>query len=101
MLTFIILWIRNIISLQNQDQHTENLSLRAENDKLRAECVWLSEAINNGCPNCGDHGFRLGETPNNEQYLRLENARLQEEVIKILKNYLTHWIDIFRHSLNF
>ncbi|WMV38405.1 hypothetical protein MTR67_031790 [Solanum verrucosum] len=82
-------WFQNRrTQIKNQDQHSENLSLRAENDKLRAECVWLSEAINNGCPNCGDHGFRLGETPNNEQYVRLENARLQEEVVHISRQYI-------------
>ncbi|KAH0655772.1 hypothetical protein KY285_030654 [Solanum tuberosum] len=93
-------WFQNRrTQIKNQDQHSENLSLRAENDKLRAECVWLSEAINNGCPNCGDHGFRLGETPNNEQYLRLENARLQEEVVHISRQYIAKVIRAAMYEL--
>lgn len=76
------MWFRNIISLQNQDQHSKNLSLRDEYDKLRTEYAWLSEVVNNGCPNCSDHGFHLGETPDNEQHLSLKNARQEEEVIK-------------------
>ncbi|KAG5596087.1 hypothetical protein H5410_037319, partial [Solanum commersonii] len=94
------LWFQNRrTQIKNQDQHSENLSLRAENDKLRAECVWLSEAINKGCPNCGDHGFRLGETPNNEQYLRLENARLQEEVVHISRQYISNVIRAAMYEL--
>jgi len=77
-LTFIISLIRTITPLQIEGKRYENSSLRAENDKLRIKCVWLREAINNGCLKCCNPGCPL----NNEQYLRLENARLQEEVIK-------------------
>ncbi|MCE0481959.1 hypothetical protein HAX54_040185 [Datura stramonium] len=66
----------------NQDERDENSLLRAENDKLRAE------AINNGCLNCGDRRFGLGKTSYNEQQLRLENARLKEEVDRISKPYI-------------
>ncbi|MCD7467727.1 hypothetical protein HAX54_005333 [Datura stramonium] len=66
--------------LQNQGEHDENSLLRAQNDKLRAECLRLSEAINSTCcPNCGNPRFGLGETSYNDQQFRIENAFLKEE----------------------
>ncbi|KAH0743414.1 hypothetical protein KY290_031407 [Solanum tuberosum] len=69
-------WFQNFCTqIKIEGKRYENSSLRAENDKLRIKCVWLREAINNGCLKCCNPGCPL----NNEQYLRLENARLQEE----------------------
>ena len=54
--------------------------LRAENESLRNENCRLQAALQNViCPNCGGPAM-IGDIGLDEQQLRLENARLREEV---------------------
>ncbi|RRT43997.1 hypothetical protein B296_00050826 [Ensete ventricosum] len=63
-----------------QQERTDNCLLRAENDKIRCENIAMREALRNViCPSCG------GPPPDDdpyfdEQHLRMENAKLKEEV---------------------
>lgn len=67
--------------LQAQQERGENAILKAENEKLQAENNRYKEALNNAtCPNCGGPAA-LGEMSFDEQHLRIENARLREEVV--------------------
>lgn len=69
--------------------------MKAENDKLRAENNRYKEALGNAaCPNCGGPAA-LGEMSFDEQHLRIENARLREEVMIITKKIY----DIFFFSI--
>lgn len=55
--------------------------LRAENESLKNENYRLQAALRNViCPNCGGPAM-VGDIGLDEQQLRLENARLREEVI--------------------
>ena len=55
--------------------------LRAENESLKNENFRLQAAIQNVvCPNCGGQAI-LGEMSFDEQQLRIENARLKDEVL--------------------
>lgn len=57
--------------------------MKAENEKLRAENNRYKEALGNAtCPNCGGPAA-LGEMSFDEQHLRIENARLREEIDRI------------------
>lgn len=54
--------------------------LRAENENLKNENYRLQATLRNViCPNCGGPAM-LGEMGFDEQQLRIENARLKEEV---------------------
>lgn len=70
----------DLSGLQTHLERVDNRTLRAENDKVRRENIALKEALKNAiCPSCG------GPPPNedssvDEQELRMENARLKEEV---------------------
>lgn len=65
---------------QNQHERHENTQLRTENEKLRADNMRYREALSNAsCPNCGGP-TAIGEMSFDEHHLRLENARLREEV---------------------
>nr|CAB3482339.1 unnamed protein product [Digitaria exilis] len=69
--------------LQNQHERQENAQLRAENDKLRAENMRYKEALSTAsCPSCGGPAA-LGEMSFDEHHLRLENARLRDEIDRI------------------
>uniref|UniRef100_A0A0E0ARP6 START domain-containing protein n=1 Tax=Oryza glumipatula TaxID=40148 RepID=A0A0E0ARP6_9ORYZ len=69
--------------LQNQHERHENAQLRAENDKLRAENMRYKEALSSAsCPNCGGPAA-LGEMSFDEHHLRVENARLRDEIDRI------------------
>lgn len=69
-----------LCELQAQHERHENTQLRNENEKLRAENVRYKEALSNAtCPNCGGPAA-IGEMSFDEQHLRIENARLREEV---------------------
>lgn len=62
--------------------------LRAENDSLKNENFRLQAAIRNViCPSCGGPAM-LGEMSFDEQHLRLENARLKEEVYIYIHTFL-------------
>lgn len=74
-----ILFVRHVV-LQTQHERHENTSLRNENEKLRADNMRYREALSNAsCPNCGGP-TAIGEMSFDEHHLRLENARLREEV---------------------
>ncbi|KAJ3698612.1 hypothetical protein LUZ61_002317 [Rhynchospora tenuis] len=77
-------WFQNKrTQMKNQHERSENSQLRAENEKLRAENMRYKEALTNAsCPNCGGPAA-LGEMSFDEHHLRLENARLREEIDRI------------------
>ncbi|XP_019250149.1 PREDICTED: homeobox-leucine zipper protein HDG2-like isoform X2 [Nicotiana attenuata] len=82
-------WFQNKrTQMKNQNERSELSSLRDENEKLRTEHVQLREALNNAtscpsCPICGGPQISLGEMSYEENQLRIENARLKEEVDRI------------------
>ncbi|KAI9123790.1 hypothetical protein K1719_005090 [Acacia pycnantha] len=77
-------WFQNKrTQIKAQHERHENSILKAENEKLRAENNRYKEALNNAsCPNCGGPAA-LGEMSFDEQHLRIENARLREEIDRI------------------
>ncbi|XP_052203463.1 homeobox-leucine zipper protein MERISTEM L1-like [Diospyros lotus] len=77
-------WFQNKrTQMKAQHERQENSQLRAENEKLRAENIRYKEALSNAaCPNCGGPAA-IGEMSFDEQHLRIENARLREEIDRI------------------
>ncbi|KAL5775422.1 hypothetical protein ACOSP7_012979 [Xanthoceras sorbifolium] len=77
-------WFQNKrTQMKAQHERHENQILKAENEKLRAENNRYKEALGNAtCPNCGGPAA-LGEMSFDEQHLRIENARLREEIDRI------------------
>ncbi|CAL1393800.1 unnamed protein product [Linum trigynum] len=77
-------WFQNKrTQMKTQHERVENSQLRAENDKLRADNMRYREALSNtSCPNCGGP-TAIGEMSFDEHHLRLENARLREEIDRI------------------
>ncbi|XP_062196181.1 homeobox-leucine zipper protein ROC1-like [Phragmites australis] len=77
-------WFQNKrTQMKNQHERQENAQLRAENDKLRAENMRYKEALGTAsCPSCGGPAA-LGEMSFDEHHLRLENARLRDEIDRI------------------
>ena len=71
--------------VQTQQERQENTQLRAENEKLRAENARYKDALTNAaCPNCGGPATAvIGEMSFDEHHLRIENARLHEEIDRI------------------
>lgn len=68
---------------QTQLERHENSILRQENDKLRAENMSIREAMRNPiCTNCGGPAM-IGEVSLEEQHLRIENARLKDELDRV------------------
>ncbi|GER40062.1 homeobox-leucine zipper protein HDG1 [Striga asiatica] len=69
--------------LQTQLERHENSILRQENDKLRAENLSIREAMRNPiCTNCGGPAV-IGDLSLEEQHLRIENARLKDELDRV------------------
>ncbi|XP_039142308.1 homeobox-leucine zipper protein ROC3 [Dioscorea cayenensis subsp. rotundata] len=77
-------WFQNRrTQLKAQQDRADNVMLRAENDSLKNENFRLQAAIRNViCPSCGGPAM-LGEMSFDEQHLRLENARLKEELERL------------------
>ncbi|KAG2688217.1 hypothetical protein I3843_09G086500 [Carya illinoinensis] len=77
-------WFQNKrTQMKAQNERHENAILKAENEKLRAENNRFKESLGNtSCPNCGGPAAP-GEMSFDEQHLRIENARLREEVDRI------------------
>ncbi|KHN41209.1 Homeobox-leucine zipper protein HDG2 [Glycine soja] len=77
-------WFQNKrTQMKTQHERHENTNLRTENEKLRADNMRYREALSNAsCPNCGGP-TAIGEMSFDEHHLRLENARLREEIDRI------------------
>ncbi|CAA3027265.1 homeobox-leucine zipper MERISTEM L1-like [Olea europaea subsp. europaea] len=77
-------WFQNKrTQMKSQHERHENTHLRNENEKLRSENIRYKEALSNAsCPNCGGPAA-IGEMSFDEQHLRIENARLREEIDRI------------------
>ncbi|TKY48749.1 Homeobox-leucine zipper protein HDG2 [Spatholobus suberectus] len=77
-------WFQNKrTQMKTQHERHENTQLRTENEKLRADNMRFREALSNAsCPNCGGP-TAIGEMSFDEHHLRLENARLREEIDRI------------------
>ncbi|XP_062201206.1 homeobox-leucine zipper protein ROC3-like [Phragmites australis] len=77
-------WFQNRrTQMKAQQDRADNVLLRAENENLKSENYRLQAAIRNVvCPNCG-HAAVLGEMSYEEQHLRIENARLKDELDRL------------------
>lgn len=77
-------WFQNRrTQMKTQLERHENSILRQENDKLRAENMSIREAMRNPiCTNCGGPAM-MGEISLEEQHLRIENARLKDELDRV------------------
>ncbi|KAJ7967654.1 Homeobox-leucine zipper protein like [Quillaja saponaria] len=77
-------WFQNKrTQMKAQHERHENSILKSDNEKLRLENNRYKEALSNAsCPNCGGPAA-LGEMSFDEQHLRIENARLREEIDRI------------------
>ncbi|KAK9084871.1 hypothetical protein Sjap_025282 [Stephania japonica] len=77
-------WFQNKrTQVKNQHERSENSMLRAENDKLRSENMRYKEMISAAsCPTCGGPAT-VAEMSFDEQNLRIENARLRDEINRL------------------
>ncbi|RVW32596.1 Homeobox-leucine zipper protein ROC2 [Vitis vinifera] len=77
-------WFQNRrTQMKTQLERHENSILRQENDKLRAENMSIRDAMRNPiCTNCGGPAI-IGDISLEEQHLRIENARLKDELDRV------------------
>ncbi|KAK3039273.1 hypothetical protein RJ639_027977, partial [Escallonia herrerae] len=77
-------WFQNRrTQMKTQLERHENAMLKQQNDKLRIENISMKEAMRNPiCSSCGSSAI-LGEVPMEEHHLRIENARLKDELNRI------------------
>ncbi|KAK9063210.1 hypothetical protein SSX86_017080 [Deinandra increscens subsp. villosa] len=77
-------WFQNRrTQMKTQLERHENAILKQENDKLRIENIAMKEAIRAPvCNNCGGQAI-LGDISIDEHHLRIENARLRDELSRI------------------
>ncbi|KAL6911562.1 hypothetical protein ACP4OV_000367 [Aristida adscensionis] len=76
-------WFQNRrTQMKAQHERADNCFLRAENDKIRCENIAMREALRNViCPTCG--GPPVADEYFDEQKLRMENARLKDELDRV------------------
>ncbi|KAJ1272467.1 hypothetical protein BS78_06G203700 [Paspalum vaginatum] len=77
-------WFQNRRTLmKNQMERHENALLKQENEKLRAENLSIQGALRDAvCGGCGGPAV-LGKLSLEEHHLRLENARLRDELTRV------------------
>ncbi|XP_076954544.1 homeobox-leucine zipper protein HDG1-like [Bidens hawaiensis] len=77
-------WFQNRrTQMKTQLERHENSILRQENDKLLAENMSIRDAMRNPmCTNCGGPAM-IGDISLEEQHLRIENARLKDELDRV------------------
>ncbi|XP_066348140.1 homeobox-leucine zipper protein ROC5-like isoform X2 [Miscanthus floridulus] len=77
-------WFQNRrTNAKNQMERQENARLKQENDKLRVENLSIREAMRDlVCSGCGGPAV-LGDLSLEEHHLRLENARLRDELARV------------------
>ncbi|TYJ04742.1 hypothetical protein E1A91_A12G113600v1 [Gossypium mustelinum] len=77
-------WFQNRrTQMKTQLERHENSLLRQENDKLRAENMSIRDAMRNPiCTSCGGPAI-IGDMSLEEQHLRIENARLKDELDRV------------------
>ncbi|XXG73229.1 hypothetical protein AAC387_Pa07g2183 [Persea americana] len=77
-------WFQNKrTQMKTHHERHENTQLRTENEHLRMENMRFKEALSSAaCLTCGGQ-TTIGQMSYNEQQLRLENARLREEIERI------------------
>ncbi|KAM6586979.1 hypothetical protein CsatA_009584 [Cannabis sativa] len=77
-------WFQNRrTQMKTQLERHENIILRQENDKLRAENNMIKDAMSNPmCNQCGGPAIP-GQISFEEHQLRIENARLKDELSRI------------------
>ncbi|XP_052152864.1 homeobox-leucine zipper protein ROC4 [Oryza glaberrima] len=77
-------WFQNRrTQMKMQLERHENALLKQENDKLRSENLSIREATSNAvCVGCGGPAM-LGEVSLEEHHLRVENARLKDELSRV------------------
>ncbi|XP_054825439.1 homeobox-leucine zipper protein HDG5 isoform X2 [Prosopis cineraria] len=78
-------WFQNRrTQMKAQQDRTDNVILRAENENLKNENYRLQAALRNVmCPNCGGPAMMGGDLGMDDHQLRLENARLREELDRV------------------
>ncbi|GLJ46618.1 hypothetical protein SUGI_0982270 [Cryptomeria japonica] len=76
-------WFQNRrTQMKAQHERADNSVLRSENEKIRCENIAIREALKNViCPNCGGPSGEMSF--DGQQQLRLENARLKEELDRL------------------
>ncbi|XP_059290338.1 homeobox-leucine zipper protein ANTHOCYANINLESS 2-like isoform X1 [Lycium ferocissimum] len=77
-------WFQNRrTQMKTQLERHENAILKQENDKLRIENIAMKEAMRSPmCSHCGGQAI-LGEIHIEEHHIRIENARLKDELNRI------------------
>nr|QDF45216.1 GL7 [Triticum turgidum subsp. durum] len=77
-------WFQNRrTQMKAQQDRADNVILRAENESLKTDNYRLQAAIRNVvCPSCG-HAAVIGDMSYEEQNLRIENARLKDELDRL------------------
>ncbi|KAK4252709.1 hypothetical protein QN277_014452 [Acacia crassicarpa] len=75
-------WFQNRrTQMKAQQDRADNVILRAENENLKNENYRLQAALRNVmCPNCGGPAMMGADLGMDDHHLRLENARLREEL---------------------
>ncbi|KAK7307332.1 hypothetical protein VNO77_40290 [Canavalia gladiata] len=78
-------WFQNRrTQMKAQQDRADNVILRAENETLKNENYRLQAALRNViCPNCGGPCIMGADLGLDEHQLRLENARLREELERV------------------